>query len=624
MTSYPIAGIPDELPRGGGGLGVFDSPDAVAINQARMAHLDSLGLPVEGASVLDVGCGVGHLARHFVEKNCRVTCVDGRPENIAELKLRLPGVTGHVARVETDSLIPFGRFQVVLCYGLLYHLENPVAGLRNIADVCEDLLLLETVISDHELPVARILDEPPETKNQALGGLGCRPTPAFVAMALTRAGFDYIYAPAAPPRHPDFEFTWRNNLDCDRDHHLLRCIFVASRRPLENPQLKPLLSVQAGRGRQAFAPVADRKPERIWLDVGAHLGEKTFRSAESNPTLRIYAFEPNLRVASQRMGLLPNFVMLPMAIAETDGSADFHLNEFDAASSLRSFVPEGLDRWAGKEEIQSTRTIRVPTMRLDTFLDQAGIGAVEFLKIDAQGADLEVVRSCGKRLRDIQRIELEVQITSVPLYENSATKAEVVGFLRNEGFQLESAEAQSMGQEENLRFVRLATAGEAGASGANPDASPSAATGPKYTLKALDPKAAPFSLTQHETCNTSKLLGTNPLTVVTPAERWSYALRMAVREKQRKALKPTARVVIRIEGRVESGRVGIGLVAADWREYIAPEVEHSASSSAVTFELEAAEASAGCGIIVRNTDVNGRPSIVTLHALDVLTAEQAR
>jgi len=55
-------------------------------------------------------------------------------------------------------------------------------------------------------------------------------------------------------------------------------------------------------------------------------------------------------------------------------------------------------------------------MRLDTFLNGAGIRRVHYLKIDAQGADFAVIRSAGERLRDIDRISLEVQTTPFELY----------------------------------------------------------------------------------------------------------------------------------------------------------------------------------------------------------------
>ena len=218
----------------------FDQPEAIKINRARLAHLTSLEIPLERKAVLDVGCGVGHLAQFFVAKGCRVVCVDGRSENISRLRQLYPGLEAHVANVETEPLARFGTFDIVFAYGLLYHLENPLAALRNMASVCQELLLLETVVCDHVEPILGMEDES-GAFSQGLKGLGCRPSPSYVVLALNRVGFPFVYAPQKPPEHPDFQFEWRNNLDWRRDGHNLRCIFVASRKELENPQLINLL-----------------------------------------------------------------------------------------------------------------------------------------------------------------------------------------------------------------------------------------------------------------------------------------------------------------------------------------------------------------------------------------------
>lgn len=223
-----------------GGLEVFDAPNAVAINQARMANLEAMGLPLAGKRVLDVGCGVGHLAARLVKMGSTVVCVDGRETNIASLRTRYPFLEAHVVNVETEPLSRFGRFHVVFSYGLLYHLENPLQSLRNMESVCDELLLLETIICDHQLPVVRVEDESTDV-NQALGGIAGRPSPHYVVLALSRVGFPYVYAPVTPPEHEDFRFEWLNNLDCSRDGHNLRCIFVASRNELKNSSLVSLL-----------------------------------------------------------------------------------------------------------------------------------------------------------------------------------------------------------------------------------------------------------------------------------------------------------------------------------------------------------------------------------------------
>jgi SAM-dependent methyltransferase len=223
-----------------GGPKTFDQPKHYAINHARLAHLESLELPFEGKVVLDVGCGVGHLAQFFVNRGCKVVCIDGREQNIASLRLRYSGLVAHVANIETEPLSQFGMFDIVFCYGLLYHLENPVSALRNMASVCQEFLLLETMVCDHILPVLRLEDES-AAFNQALRGLGSRPSPSYVVLALNRVGFPFVYAPKEPPEYEDFKFEWRNNLDWRRDEHNLRCIFIASRTELKNQHLVSLL-----------------------------------------------------------------------------------------------------------------------------------------------------------------------------------------------------------------------------------------------------------------------------------------------------------------------------------------------------------------------------------------------
>ena len=219
---------------------VFDVQEAKAFNQARLDHLDTMGLSLSGKRVLDVGCGVGHLARFFLDRECEVVCVDAREENVAAAKELHPGLEAHALDVQAESLSSYGTFDIVLCYGLLYHLENPIGALRNIASVCTETLLLSTQVCDHHLPVMRIEDES-SARNQAIQGIGHRPSPSYVVLALNRVGFDHIYAPKQLPDHEDYRFEWKSDLGWRRRGRNLRCIFIASREALQNPQLVELL-----------------------------------------------------------------------------------------------------------------------------------------------------------------------------------------------------------------------------------------------------------------------------------------------------------------------------------------------------------------------------------------------
>ena len=73
------------------GIGVecFDAPDAVAINLARLSHrVHTCRSKANRFSTLR-GV-VGHWRKFFVQRKCRVVCLDGRAENIQSLQQRYP------------------------------------------------------------------------------------------------------------------------------------------------------------------------------------------------------------------------------------------------------------------------------------------------------------------------------------------------------------------------------------------------------------------------------------------------------------------------------------------------------------------------------------------------------
>jgi len=101
------------------------------------------------------------------------------------------------------------------------------------------MLILETIVLDDPRPYLELADEP-KTVNQALAGIGCRPSPTFVAMALNRVGFKHVYGLAELPDHEDFRFEWRGTGEWQRDGHPLRCMFVASTSRLSSAMLVSL------------------------------------------------------------------------------------------------------------------------------------------------------------------------------------------------------------------------------------------------------------------------------------------------------------------------------------------------------------------------------------------------
>jgi FkbM family methyltransferase len=414
---------------------VFLTPEALAINEARLCHLASLGLDLKNKRVLEVGGGIGLHTCFFESQGCDVLFTEARAENLEEAKRRYPHRKTALVNLDADSdLSSLGRFDVVYCYGTLYHLTNPSNALRRLAAICDGVILLETCVTPGDEEELHPEAEPASVANQAFTGMGCRPTRSWVMSELRRY-MGFAYQTVTQPNHHDFEQNWI----APAERKLYRAVFVGAKSRLTSSQLSesPCLL-------QCAVPVTDRG---TWLDVGAHLGETSFAKAEANPDLQVIAFEPNIALANQTFQRLPNFQVLPIAIGEQTGLATFHLNTFAAASSMLPMDESARKEWIGGEVLAQDSQITVPVMRLDAVMNWLGIKKIDFLKIDAQGGDFAVVKSLGERLKDVRKIKLEVTTKPQQLYVGAATKSEIVAFL--------SEQSQTHGQEENLLFIQL-------------------------------------------------------------------------------------------------------------------------------------------------------------------------
>jgi FkbM family methyltransferase len=153
-------------------------------------------------------------------------------------------------------------------------------------------------------------------------------------------------------------------------------------------------------------------------------------------------------------------ICLNAAITSFDGETKFFFYKDGTHSLLETNLPEihkyidgHTRKAAAKEDWTCSRSIDVPCFRLETVLERYFIDSVAFLKIDAQGHDLEVLRSLGARISSVQIFEVEVQVTDFEIYRGQSCKEEVLNFAAENRFELVSTHAQTFGQELNLIFA---------------------------------------------------------------------------------------------------------------------------------------------------------------------------
>lgn len=130
-----------------------------AMHDGRLPRLvqmaaDLVGKPLSQCRVLDLACLEGHYALEFGLHGAEVVGMEIRDANLAkaEFTRRALGLN-NVRFVQDDvrnlSEEKHGRFDIVLCYGILYHLDVPFAldFVHNIYAVCDRVAIFESFVS---------------------------------------------------------------------------------------------------------------------------------------------------------------------------------------------------------------------------------------------------------------------------------------------------------------------------------------------------------------------------------------------------------------------------------------------------------------------------------------------
>jgi tRNA (mo5U34)-methyltransferase len=187
------------------------------------------GGSLAGRRVLDLGCNAGFWALAALRRGADfVLGVDARRMHLEQAKLvfEVEGVDAARYRfVEADLMAAdwaaWGRFDVVLCLGLLYHVDRPVELLARIAATGSRYVVIDTALS--QLPGAALemrrepLDDP---RHAVASELVLWPTLDAVRVLAAENGYE------ASVLEPAFA-TWE---ECEDYRDALRRGFILTRR----------------------------------------------------------------------------------------------------------------------------------------------------------------------------------------------------------------------------------------------------------------------------------------------------------------------------------------------------------------------------------------------------------
>jgi FkbM family methyltransferase len=420
-------------PQPGPALTNFYSEHYQAHNRARLAHLASLGLRLQHRTVLELGSGPGDHTLFYLERGCRVSAIDGRPECLEAINRRFPQVATHCMDLNNGSGIDaLGPFEVVHCYGILYHLERPESLIAALGRVCTDIAVIESCVSLADSAAVTLTPEAADDFTQSLTGTGCRPTRQWLFQELKR-WFPHVYVTATQPDHPEFPLDWTADLT---GNSLVRCVFVASRAPLRSSHFLSALPPRQRRfkGEDAERVVRDLAPALKILDLGALFvgaGAEPYARLLSGGRNSIVGFEAISEACVQlNQRFAPDRQFLPYTIADGRRRNFYRCNQV-MTSSLYEPDQDVMGRYENLSELCQVESVyEVDTWRLD---DVEAAQHADFLKIDVQGAELDVLKHGVETLRSVVAIQTEVEF--VPIYKLQPLFADVDSFLRSQGFQ---------------------------------------------------------------------------------------------------------------------------------------------------------------------------------------------
>lgn len=171
----------------------------------------------------------------------------------------------------------------------------------------------------------------------------------------------------------------------------------------------------------------------VIIDCGAHIGSDSIELARVFPKSKIYAFEPVPAIYDKLLKntkRYKNIECCQLALSNIRGIASMYISSglSDASSSL--LKPTGHIK--NHKEVFFNEIIDVKTITLDEWAESNNIKIIDFLWLDMQGLELQMLKASPKILKTIKVIHTEVSLKDS--YENESKYSEYKYWLKENGF----------------------------------------------------------------------------------------------------------------------------------------------------------------------------------------------
>lgn len=168
------------------------------------------------------------------------------------------------------------------------------------------------------------------------------------------------------------------------------------------------------------------RPGDVIIDIGAHIGTFSVWAAQKAASGHVFAFEPDpenyaLLEENKHLNHLTNLHIVNSAVSEVRGQAMLFTSDYH--NMTHSFFEEG-----------TRDNTLVDTISLADILQEYGLERVQYLKIDAEGAEYQIIlKTPASVLQRIDKIFIEYH----DYLNHGYDYKDLTGYLAENGFQTE-------------------------------------------------------------------------------------------------------------------------------------------------------------------------------------------
>ncbi|MCP1838206.1 FkbM family methyltransferase [Bradyrhizobium sp. USDA 4524] len=177
-----------------------------------------------------------------------------------------------------------------------------------------------------------------------------------------------------------------------------------------------------------------QKPNPVILDIGCNDGTDTQHFLTLCPQAQLYCFEPDPRaIARFKKKLGPSLAkvkLLEIAISDRNGTIDFHPSNADGDAKewdLSGSIRRPKNHLTEYDWVRFDRPFSVETRRLDDWCSDAKVNAVDFIWMDVQGAEADVIAGGMQTLSNTRFIYTEY--SDRELYEGQLSMQAILDLL---------------------------------------------------------------------------------------------------------------------------------------------------------------------------------------------------